>query len=85
MTDPNKLEALKQQMEASDKQTREEGFRLFMQDPMVKALISMIPPVPNSPEIVQTVIKAAFDAGFRVGNGAMLIDIMKAMAKGRPT
>lgn len=50
-----------------EEKKKEEGFAEFLKSPPVKMLISLVPPT-QPPEVLETLLRAAFMDGCSVGN-----------------
>lgn len=59
---------------------RKRELALFMDAPATKLLISMVPPS-NPPELLATLLQAAYERGFEVGVSSIAIPIMESHAK----
>jgi hypothetical protein len=72
LTDAKRIE----RMEGS----KEKGFADFMAKAETKLLVSMVPPMEN-PDLMKTLLRAAFDAGHGSGQGNILVEMLTAMVK----
>lgn len=70
----------KEQLQSRSDSAKREGFRRWMQEPMTRALISMIPPC----EQLEVLLQAAYEAGFDSGAGETAISFLRDMMKGPP-
>lgn len=71
-------EKLSKSILEDEKRVKEDGFRAFMERPESKLLVSLIPPA-ETPELVQSVLKSAYEAGVNGGIGVVLLGLMKHM------
>ncbi len=69
-----------QEFEEDQRQARAAGLQRLMADPMVKFVLSQIPPGPD--DALSAVISKSFDAGFDAGNGSAIGSVMKTVIKG---
>ena len=60
-----------------------EGFDRFMNNNSIRLLISMIPPS-DKPDIIETLLKEAFNSGYISGEGNMLGEFLTQMMRGSP-
>jgi hypothetical protein len=67
------------ELEAKQDLAKREGFARWMKEPMVTAMISMIPPTDAG--ILETVLRAAYESGFSTGGISMMADMLEAMFK----
>lgn len=67
------------EMEAKSDHAKKEGFRRWMQEPMTRALVSMIPPC----EQLEIILQAAYESGFQAGSDATAVSFLEAMMKSR--
>lgn len=78
----NKSEKLRE-MESEFKRDCGFAFNRWMSDPTTKVLLSIAPPF----EHMESLLKAAFEHGFRTGQGAfageMLFEVLKGPARGK--
>lgn len=70
----------KEQIQSRSDSAKREGFRRWMQEPMPRALISVIPPC----EQLEVLLQAAYEAGFISGQGEIAVSFLEAMMKGPP-
>lgn len=68
--------------EAETAEAKSAAFDKFLQEPMVKLGLSMLPPA-QDPDLVKNLLRSAFDAGHGHGTGAVLIDMLTTMFKDR--
>lgn len=60
---------------AAIERSKKEGFASFMAQPLSRAMISMLPPS----EHIETILRAAFEAGHSTGSVLTTIELMKLM------
>lgn len=69
-----------EQENAAREQALERSFTVFMAKPETKMLLSLIPPL-NPPELLHTLLKGAFEAGFADGYavivGRLMMEVLK--------
>lgn len=63
-----------QDIEAKQAVARKAAFHKWMDQPMTKALIGLIPAAENSP--LELLLQAAYDAGFGHGAGATAVEFL---------
>ena len=68
----------KQQNEALNKKSLEEGFKRFMTVDSTKLALSLVPPGDN-PDALNVLLKSAFDAGHTEGQSHILIQMLERM------
>ena len=76
MIDPIGLEARKQRSE--DRKSR--AFDEWLREPMVELSLTMVPAA-NPPEVLQQLLRSAFDFGFNAGSGDMALGLLEAIIK----
>lgn len=54
----------------------EQGFKAYMSRPEVKMLVSIVPAL-QPPELLQTLLKSAFDSGTLFGQGIVVAEMIK--------
>lgn len=59
------------------------GFQAFISNPMISAMLSMVPPMENKDHL-QVILKACFEAGYNSGVASVLVDILTHMTKREP-
>ena len=74
----NDLRKAAERREDKMKDESKKAFDTFMQAPMTKMAISMIPPT-NPPEALLTLLEATFLSGFNAGGGAFAGEMVHAM------
>lgn len=65
------------EFEVRSNEERREGFRRWMQEPMTRALVSMIPPC----EQIEVLLQAAFEAGHANGSVSATISFLDYVMK----
>jgi hypothetical protein len=68
----------KEQFEKQQELAKRDGFAAWMNEPMTRTLVSMIPPGEN-PELLRMILQAAFDNGFARGAGATAISFISSL------
>jgi hypothetical protein len=58
---------------------RKDRFAKWLDEPMVKAMVSMIPEGQN-PDHVRLVLEQAFRAGYDAGGGAYMLEMVRGIA-----
>lgn len=61
---------------------RKDSYNKFMAQPITKLLISMIPPG-QSPEVLQTLLTAAYEYGYGVAMASMTSQLVSTVIKHR--
>lgn len=69
-----------QEKEARSRAREEKEFNNFMTKPETKLMLSLVPPSEN-PDVMQTLLRAAFKAGVNAGAGDILGDLLEAVLK----
>lgn len=71
--------------EMKDRMAADQGrsFQAWLEKSETKLLMSMIPPA-NTPELLPTLLRSAFDAGNSSGQGAVLGEMLTAMLSKPP-
>ena len=59
---------------------KNESFARFLEDPMTKLAVSMIPPADN-PDVFKMLLQSAFEAGYSHGSGSVLSSFLEVMLK----
>ena len=72
------------QDEVASKAMHNDNFGKFMEAPMTKVGLSLIPPTEKAPEALEMLLRSAFDAGVASGMGGVIGSLLKAMTKDRP-
>lgn len=67
------------EVEKKSKEAVNDAFGKWLSKPESKLLLSMIPPSPNSPDLVVTFLKVAFEQGFDTGAGFIAQKMVLAM------
>lgn len=73
---PNDLKDV--QREQRMKESQNKNFAEWMSKPETKLMLSMVPPVEN-PDVLQTLLRGAFDAGHNSGQGNILVEMLTGM------
>lgn len=66
------------------KAARKENFQKFKEQPTTRMLMSMIPPSQDHPEVLETLLEAAFEQGFGVGTAQVSLMMIGAMVDRAP-
>lgn len=69
------------EFEADQKSRQKDGFDRWMDQPATRMMMSMIPPS-ERPEVLETLLKETFNAGFGAGTGATAGSFLEAMIGG---
>lgn len=72
----NNQEALKEKILMQ----RKDAFQLWMMRPTTRLMTSMIPKC-DKPEVLQTLLQEAFDAGFDSGGAEMAVGLLQVMMR----
>jgi hypothetical protein len=62
---------------------RKHGFAEWLDQPLLKAMVSMIPPGPDQ-DHVRLVLQAAYDAGFQAGGCSVMLRMVETVLTRRP-
>lgn len=68
------------EFELKSEAAKKECFRRWMQEPMTRALVSMIPPC----EQLEIILQAAFEEGFKAGSSTIAVSFIEAIMKAPP-
>lgn len=78
--DKNTLQARAAAMQEREKKDRDEGFARFMAAQPVKLMLSLVQPAPGAPpEVMETLLRSAFDAGVQTGTSNIMGEIINSM------
>lgn len=69
--------------DAADKRTMDQGFDSFMRHPATRLLISVIPRNEQHPEVVETLLRGAYETGFQTGQGCGIMSSVIAMMEAK--
>lgn len=69
-----------EEKQAARRRSKEEAFAKFIEEPMTKLAMAMIPPADN-PDVFLMLLKATFDAGHNNGASDIVGDLLDAMTK----
>jgi hypothetical protein len=64
-------------------ENKKEGFEEMLKNPAISFLISMIPEA-TQPDLIKTVLRTVYDAGFDRGESASMTGMMKAVMSANP-
>lgn len=70
------------QAEQAMKASRKAAFQRFMDQPVTRMMVSMVPPTPNNPELLETLLEATFERGFGVGTAEVSLMLIGRMVEG---
>jgi hypothetical protein len=70
---PQELRQKANELRQLDEGRNKENFALFMDSPLVKILVSQIPPPDHAPEALHTLLLAAFEAGSATGSTTFML------------
>lgn len=74
------MKEIDERNKATIEQSKKEGFASFMAQPMVRAMISMLPPS----EHLEVILRSAYEAGHSAGAVTTTIELMKIIMRGPP-
>lgn len=66
--------------EAAAATSKKKGFDKWLDEPMTRALVSMIPETENK-DIVRAVLQAAYNCGFDTGAGVTAVNFFETMLR----
>lgn len=67
------------EMAARSAEAKESAFKSFMLQPVIRLLMSKLPQ--TEPEILETIMKEAFNSGFSSGSGFTAISMVEVVMK----
>lgn len=70
----------KEDFTAAHKDDEEEGFKSFMATPATRLMMSMVPPTEEKREVLETLLREAFNAGH--GRGSVFTGFSMLMSAG---
>lgn len=63
------------------KEEGEQSFNAWISQPMTRMAISMIPCPEGNPEILETILRDAFDAGYGAGGASIAMEMVSGLLK----
>lgn len=57
----------------------QDGFNAFLQQPMTKMGISLLPPHPEHTELLEQLLRSAYEAGFNTGQANMAVQMIESL------
>jgi len=75
----NEIEEKAAAMRARSDFSMNEAFGLWLDMPLTKLAISLIPSKEDSSDVLKMLLKSSFESGFRAGGGSMLTEVVSSL------